>query len=109
MIASTVEKDADITVGVVQVPVARAHEYGGDDRGRNTSASSVRRKPATPEPMPGRNDLALASMGIYVFSRGVLKSAYGGRSRATLRARLRQEHHSGHLSTGRVYAYPFET
>ena len=78
MIAFHVEKDADITVGVVQVPVTRAHEYGVMTVDDNQRIIRFMEKPAKPEPMPGRSDLALASMGIYVFSREFLKDATGG-------------------------------
>jgi glucose-1-phosphate adenylyltransferase len=68
MIAYHVEKGADITVGVVEVPIAEARDFGVlsvTDWNRVTKFSE---KPQDPEPMPGRTDVALASMGIYVFN-----------------------------------------
>ncbi|KAB7628383.1 glucose-1-phosphate adenylyltransferase [Alkalilimnicola sp. S0819] len=72
LIARHVESGADMTVGCVEMPRERARAFGvmsADEQGR------VRRfteKPAEPEPMPGKPDRALVSMGIYVFNREYL-------------------------------------
>ena len=68
MIASHVEKGADITVGVVQVPPAKAREYGVLSVTESNRVTSFDEKPASPNPMPGNPEVALASMGIYVFN-----------------------------------------
>jgi glucose-1-phosphate adenylyltransferase len=68
MLAQHAESGADITVGTVEVPVDRAQEFGVvtvDEDGRITRFVE---KPLHPEPIPGREGIALASMGIYVFS-----------------------------------------
>ena len=68
MIAHHVEQGADLTVGCIEVPVARAKEFGVmtvDDEGNVVQFAE---KPEHPEPVPGRKDVALASMGIYVFN-----------------------------------------
>jgi len=72
MIAFHSENTADITVGVVQVPLKEASGFGvmtvdGTDR-----VTHFDEKPDKPQPMPGHADLALASMGIYVFNREFL-------------------------------------
>lgn len=109
MIAYHVEKDADITVGVVQVPIASASQFGVmtiDDQQRIIRFSE---KPANPEPMPGRDDVALVSMGIYVFDRQYLHQ------RLVADANDPRSVHDfgksiipGTISEGRVFAYPFE-
>lgn len=109
MIAYHVEKDADITVGVVQVPIASASQFGVmtiDDQQRIIRFSE---KPANPEPMPGRDDVALVSMGIYVFDRQYLHQ------RLVADANNPRSVHDfgksiipGTISEGRVFAYPFE-
>jgi glucose-1-phosphate adenylyltransferase len=68
MIASHVEKGADITVGVVQVPLAKAREFGVLSVTDSNRVTSFAEKPASPDPIPGNPDVALASMGIYVFN-----------------------------------------
>jgi glucose-1-phosphate adenylyltransferase len=68
MLAAHAESGADITVGTVEVPLERAHEFGIvtiDDANRITRFVE---KPRHPEPLPGRDGVALASMGIYVFN-----------------------------------------
>jgi len=109
MIAFHVEKDADITVGVVQVPVANAHQFGVMTVDDNQRIVRFSEKPPQPEPMPGRSDVALASMGIYVFGREFLKKQLIADA-----AEPRSAHDFGKniipgtISSGRVFAYPFE-
>jgi glucose-1-phosphate adenylyltransferase len=72
MIAAHVERGADATVGCIEVPIDRAGAFGVmtiDDEQRITAFLE---KPERPEPLPGRTDAALASMGIYVFNAAFL-------------------------------------
>ena len=67
MLKDHVESGAGCTVGCIEVPRAEASAFGVmavDDARKITSFVE---KPADPPPMPGRSDLSLASMGIYVF------------------------------------------
>jgi glucose-1-phosphate adenylyltransferase len=62
------ERDADVTVGCIEVPREEAVGFGvmavdGTDR-----IISFLEKPKDPPPMPDKADKALASMGIYVFA-----------------------------------------
>jgi glucose-1-phosphate adenylyltransferase len=74
MIAAHVEHGADITVGCIEVPLEIAHAFGVMDMDKNNRIVRFTEKPKNPEPMPGKSDKALASMGIYVFSTKVLFS-----------------------------------
>jgi glucose-1-phosphate adenylyltransferase len=67
MIAYHASKEADITVGVIEVPVAEATAFGVMTVDESNRINRFVEKPANPEPMPGTTDIALASMGIYVF------------------------------------------
>ncbi|MFN3613040.1 MAG: glucose-1-phosphate adenylyltransferase [Rubrimonas sp.] len=72
MIAQHVAAGADVTVGCVEVPRLEARGFGVmhvDDSGRIIDFVE---KPADPPAMPGRPELALASMGIYVFDTAFL-------------------------------------
>ncbi|MGD2081503.1 MAG: glucose-1-phosphate adenylyltransferase [Chromatiales bacterium] len=72
MIAYHVESGADMTVGCLEVDLEKAKEFGVmgvDGEGR---VRMFQEKPDQPEPMPGNEDQALASMGIYVFNKGFL-------------------------------------
>jgi glucose-1-phosphate adenylyltransferase len=75
MIASHVDKGADITIGVVQVPVTEAREFGILSVTEENRVSRFDEKPASPNPLPGNPNVALASMGIYVF-RGLAQLLY---------------------------------
>jgi glucose-1-phosphate adenylyltransferase len=67
MLRQHVETGADVTVGCLTVPREEATAFGvmaTDNAGRITSFLE---KPADPPAMPDNPDMALASMGIYVF------------------------------------------
>ena len=67
MLAQHVDSGADVTVGCIEVPREEASDFGVmhvDDASRIIDFVE---KPADPPAMPGHPDLALASMGIYVF------------------------------------------
>ncbi len=74
MIAYHVENKADITVGVVEVPKETAARAFGvmtvDTRNRVLRFAE---KPEHPDGIPGREHLALGSMGIYVFNARLLE------------------------------------
>jgi glucose-1-phosphate adenylyltransferase len=66
------ENEADVTVACQPAPRAAARDFGVlavDDEGHITSFLE---KPEDPPAMPGHPDLALASMGIYVFNTDVM-------------------------------------
>jgi glucose-1-phosphate adenylyltransferase len=68
MLAAHVEKQADLTVGCIDVDIERAKSFGIMSTDRNQRIERFEEKPQSPEPIMGRQDLALASMGIYVFN-----------------------------------------
>jgi glucose-1-phosphate adenylyltransferase len=73
MIAYHVEKGADITVGVVEVPRMEARDFGVLSVTDWNRVTKFTEKPPEPEHMPGNEDVALASMGIYVFNADLLE------------------------------------
>ena len=73
MIAYHVEKGADITVGVVEVPIVEANDFGVLTVTEWNRVTRFVEKSPTPDHMPGRPDVALASMGIYVFNPELLE------------------------------------
>jgi glucose-1-phosphate adenylyltransferase len=72
MIAAHLEKHADITVGVVQVPRMEATDFGVMTVDETNRILKFAEKPAEPDHIPGNESLALASMGIYVFNTRLL-------------------------------------
>jgi glucose-1-phosphate adenylyltransferase len=109
MIGFHVEKEADITVGVVEVPVSRAREFGvlGVDDGNRVL--NFLEKPRDPPAIPGRPDVAMASMGIYVFNPRLLERLLRADAEDPASA-----HDFGRniipeaIDKLRVFAYPFE-
>ncbi|PWJ21283.1 glucose-1-phosphate adenylyltransferase [Jannaschia seohaensis] len=67
MIKHHVDSGADVTVGCVEVPREEASAFGVMHVDENDKILDFMEKPADPPAMPGHPDLALASMGIYVF------------------------------------------
>ncbi len=110
MIAYHVEKGADITVGVVEVPASESRHFGiltATDWNRVTKFSE---KPTVPDTLPSRPNSVLASMGIYVFNTRLLEM---------LLAEDAQNETSAHdfgkdilpkaiAGTLQVFAYPFQ-
>jgi glucose-1-phosphate adenylyltransferase len=72
MIASHTENEADITVGVIQVPLHEATSFGVMTLDEDHRVVQFDEKPVNPQPVPGNPDAAMASMGIYVFNREFL-------------------------------------
>jgi glucose-1-phosphate adenylyltransferase len=67
MLAQHVDSGADVTVGCIEVPRMEATAFGVMKVDTTSRIVDFVEKPADPPAMPGHPDLALASMGIYVF------------------------------------------
>jgi glucose-1-phosphate adenylyltransferase len=72
MLAQHVERGADVTVGCVTVPRMEATAFGVMHVDAQDRIVDFLEKPADPPGIPGREDVALASMGIYVFESKLL-------------------------------------
>jgi glucose-1-phosphate adenylyltransferase len=68
MLQQHVEQKADVTIGCLEVPRMEAVGFGVMHVDENDQVIAFVEKPADPPAIPGSPDLALASMGIYVFS-----------------------------------------
>lgn len=108
MLAQHVENNADLTVGCIPVALAQASAFGVMTTDSCQRIQEFHEKPADPKPMSSMNDMALASMGIYIFKRDylieqlIIDADQQGSS-----------HDFGHdiipsvIQQDRVYAYPF--
>ena len=95
MLASHVEKRADITVGVVEVPREQATAFGVMSVDPDYRITKFSEKPKEPEGIPGREQFALGSMGIYVFKANLLYRLLEEEAkRPDTNARFRPQHHS---------------
>jgi glucose-1-phosphate adenylyltransferase len=68
MLADHVKKNADLTIGCIEVSLEEAAAFGVMDVDENRRVRAFVEKPTNPPVMPGRTDSALASMGIYIFN-----------------------------------------
>ncbi|BDI05694.1 glucose-1-phosphate adenylyltransferase [Sphaerotilus microaerophilus] len=68
MLADHVESGRSVTVGCIEVPREEAKGFGVMAINEQRQIVEFVEKPANPPAMPGNPDMALASMGIYVFS-----------------------------------------
>jgi len=108
MIAAHTENEADITVGVIQVPLHEATGFGVMTINEKNRVTRFDEKPVNPQPVPGNPDVAMASMGIYVFNRDFLIDVLEADA-----ANAKSEHDFGKniipesIEKHRVFAYPF--
>ncbi len=109
MIAYHEQYEADITVGVVDVPLERANEFGimtTDDENRVVKFAE---KPQHPDPIKGNEQFARGSMGIYVIGMHRLEKLLTDDANNP-----NSQHDFGKniipdsLARLRVFAYPFQ-
>ncbi|GAP37939.1 glucose-1-phosphate adenylyltransferase [Piscinibacter sakaiensis] len=72
MLQQHVDSGAQVTIGCLEVPRMEATGFGVMHVDADDTIVSFVEKPADPPAIPGQPDLALASMGIYVFDTAVL-------------------------------------
>lgn len=68
MLADHVENKADLTIGCLEVSLEEAQEFGVMHVDEQRQVKDFVEKPDNPPHIPGKQDRALASMGIYVFN-----------------------------------------
>lgn len=72
MLQQHVNSGADVTVGCLEVPRMEATGFGVMHVDESDRITDFVEKPADPPGIPGQPDMALASMGIYVFTTAFL-------------------------------------
>ncbi len=68
MLAQHVENNADLTIGALQVSLEEARGFGVMSVTEDNRVTDFTEKPQNPQPVPGEDGVALASMGIYIFN-----------------------------------------
>jgi len=107
MVASHFERDADVTVAAVRVPLEHASSFGVLSAAADGRVRDFREKPRRPAPVATDPTRAYASMGNYLFEPDVLESALE-------EARRRGDTDFGRdvlprmCGARRVFAYDFE-
>jgi glucose-1-phosphate adenylyltransferase len=108
MIAAHVASGADLTVACTEVPLAHASRMGVMTVDEGWRVRGFQEKPPVPEPLQDNPEVALASMGIYVFNTEIL-------TREVMADASRESHHDfgkdiipDMVGRGaRVIAFPF--
>ncbi|MFN8062013.1 MAG: glucose-1-phosphate adenylyltransferase [Vicinamibacterales bacterium] len=75
MLSAHVEHGAAATIATLDVPLGEASRFGVIRVDEDSWVTGFQEKPRHPEPVPGSPDIALASMGIYVFEMATLVKA----------------------------------
>ena len=102
------ERDADVTISALPVPVDEARAFGVIETDAQGRVTAFHEKPSNPKSMPGRPGMAYASMGNYLFSKDVMLD--GVRSACQAGDKDFGRHVLPRLaSTHRVYAYDFSS
>ncbi|MFA6015045.1 MAG: glucose-1-phosphate adenylyltransferase [Gallionellaceae bacterium] len=68
LLAYHAEKNADMTVACIEVPIEDAKAFGVMGVNSESRVVNFTEKPSNPTAIPGSPEIALASMGIYVFN-----------------------------------------
>jgi glucose-1-phosphate adenylyltransferase len=109
LIAAHKYSGADITVGGVQVPLSDASEFGVMRIDDDNRIIAFDEKPKDPAPMPGREGIALASMGIYVVATDYLRQVLEADAKDPDSAHDFGRNILPHaVDNNNVFAYPFE-
>jgi glucose-1-phosphate adenylyltransferase len=103
------DSDADVTIAAIEVPLEEAPRFGVLETDASCRVCGFQEKPAQPASSPHNPQVALASMGIYIFNAAVLRQACLEDSE-----RVSSSHDFGKdvipqlVEEKRVFAYRFE-
>ena len=110
MIAYHVEKGADITVGVVEVPASESSHFGVLTATEWNRVTKFSEKPAVPDTLPGRPGLDPRLHGhLRIQHEAAGEAAARGCGRRDFLARLRQEHPAARPSTATCRCLPIRS
>jgi len=66
------EKNAELTIGVIEMEISEAKRFGVVEMGSDYVIAGFEEKPSSPKTITGRPDKAFVSMGIYIFNSDLL-------------------------------------
>jgi glucose-1-phosphate adenylyltransferase len=101
------EHNASCTLSAIEVPLADAHRFGIVAVNDESRVTGFQEKPRDPPSVPGSPDLALASMGVYIFNTDVLVRALEGDATRTTTHDFGKDIIPAMIQTEPVYAYRF--
>jgi glucose-1-phosphate adenylyltransferase len=109
MIRAHIERRADVTIGCITVPVKDGVHFGLMQTDGHDRVTAFREKPKEPFPLPDDPELALASMGIYVFTaRLMYELLCQDATHADSEHDFGKNILPGMIANGRAYAFRFQ-
>ena len=88
------ERGAAVTLAAIEIPIQEASRFGVLSVDEQDRVTGFIEKSKNAPSIPGSPDLALGSMGIYIFDTDVLLKALEADAAQPVEPRLRQGHHS---------------
>jgi glucose-1-phosphate adenylyltransferase len=101
------ERAAAVTLAAIEVPLSDAQRFGVVAVNDEDRVVAFQEKPAEPVPIPGSTELALASMGVYIFDIDVLVRALEEDAVAATTHDFGKDIIPALIHDERVYAYRF--
>lgn len=101
------QKQADVVVGAIEVPLADASNFGVMTVDSNARITRFDEKPAQAPPMPNDPGRALCSMGIYLFRTSVLHDHLFSDAEQDTSHDFGKDIIPGMIGSRRVFAYNF--
>lgn len=108
MLSYHIEKQADLTVGAVEVPIEESHRFGVLQVDETNQILGFQEKPSSPEPMPSDPTKILASMGIYLFDTEILVRRIIEDAKKDTTHDFGKDVIPAMVGKDKVYAYSFE-
>ena len=72
MLEYHLNNNADLTISTIEVSLEEAKQFGIMEISPNYRVIGFEEKPENPKTIPGKTDICLASMGIYIFNKKIL-------------------------------------
>ncbi len=108
MLEAHLERGADLTVAVVEMEVEKAaNQLGVLQVDTEDRIVGFQEKPASPQPVPGRPDICLVNMGVYIFETEPLVRNVVEDSRKSTQHDFGRNIIPSMLPNYRVFAFPF--
>jgi len=107
MLRHHIERDAEVTVGVVEMPKAESRHFGVLELDSANRIVGFEEKPRDPKPLPHDPDRVCASMGIYIFNTSTLYEELIPDAQSESSHDFGKDIIPRMLGRRRVHAYPF--
>ena len=101
------QNDADLTIAAIETPVEGASRLGVLQVDKSWRVNGFEEKPDDPKPLPQNNNMALASMGIYVFKAAVLSQVVKEDSEQDTSHDFGKDIIPSMVGSHKIYAYNF--